>query len=203
MNDLYAAVIHDVKNKLAELSLRLDERGDAQAEMGIAINASNRLSEMLLMHRHQSQHLTINAVSVNATDFLSILAAEYKELFPNIIIALQINHAPEFSFFDDALVRMALGNALHNACRVANNKVILFAETVEGMLALGVKDDGSGYPSQILQAGGESPSTISNRGTGLGLYLARQIAELHRLESRQGRIELSNDGGAVFRMLLP
>lgn len=203
MNDLYAAVIHDVKNQLAELSLRLGERSDAQAEMSIAMNASNRLSEMLLMHRHQSQQLSINPVAVNAPDFLSILAAEYRELFPNIIIVLQQNNPPAFSFFDDALVRMALGNALHNACRVAKHQVMLFAETADGMLALGVKDDGSGYPDEILTTGGASPSNISNRGTGLGLYLARQIAELHQLDTRQGRIELSNENGAVFRMLLP
>jgi hypothetical protein len=51
MNDLIAAVVHDVKNQLAELALRLEKRGDAQQDMVIAMNAARRLSEMLLVYR--------------------------------------------------------------------------------------------------------------------------------------------------------
>lgn len=201
--DLYAAVVHDVKNQLAELSLRLSERGDAQQEMVIAINAARRLSEMLLMHRQANDLLSINADSVSPADFLTILAAEFRELFPKITIAIDTGKAPAFAFFDDALVRMALANALHNACRAADSKVHLAAYERDKMLALEVSDDGPGYPENLLKTGGAEPSQVSRRGTGLGLYLAAKIAELHQLENSRGYIELSNASGAVFRMMLP
>ncbi len=203
MNDLYAAVVHDVKNQLAELSLRLGARADAQQEMVIAMNASRRLSEMLLMHRQVNAQLTVNADSVDAADFLSIVAAEYRELFPKLQIELDTTAAPSMAFFDDALVRMALANAVHNACRAARSKVRLAAYEQDKMLVFEVSDDGAGYPEEMLQDGGAEPSAVSGRGTGLGLYLARKIAELHRLQEAHGRVELSNAGGAVFRMFLP
>lgn len=203
MDDLYAAVVHDVKNQLAELSLRLGQRSDAQAEMGIAMNAARRLSELLLVHRQESESLSVNADSVDAADFLAILAAEYGELFPGLSIAVDTGAAPAFAFFDDALVRMALGNAVHNACRAARSRVKLSAYQREQMLVLEVADDGPGYPEALLADGAAKPIAISGRGTGLGLYLARKIAELHRMESQHGHVELRNSGGAVFRMVLP
>lgn len=203
MNDLYAAVVHDVKNQLAELALRLGERSDAQREMVITLNAARRLSEMLLVYRQEQEQLRVNSDSVDAGDFLAIVAAEYRELFPDLEIDIDDAKAPAFTFFDDALVRMALANAMHNACRAARSRVKLTAYEQNKMLVLQVTDDGEGYPESVLRHGGESPSVVSGRGTGLGLYLARKIAALHCLDNRCGRIELSNEAGAVFRMFLP
>ena len=203
MNDLYAAVIHDVKNQLAELALRLGERADAQQEMIIAMTAARRLSEMLLVIRQEAELLSVNPDSVDTGDFLAILAAEYRELFPTLELDIDTGHAPAFAFFDDALVRLALSNAVHNACRSARSRVRLAAREQDKMLVLEVADDGPGFPDATLENEGDAPASASSRGTGLGLYLARKIAELHKLEGRNGRIELSNDGGAVFRMFLP
>lgn len=208
MNDLDAAIMHDVKNQLAELALRLRKRGDARAEMEIAMNSSRRLSEMLLLSRENSDQLWVNADSVSPADFLEILAAEYAELFSDVIFHVDIERAPACAFFDDALVRMALGNALHNACRCARSRVQLAAFEQDGMLVLEVCDDGPGFPEDVLRSGGKLPAAVSGAGTGLGLYLAHKIAELHQLNGQHGHIELSNGGsgqtnGGRFRMVLP
>ena len=203
MNDIFAAVVHDVKNQLAELSLRLGKRGDAQKEVEIAISAARRLSEMLLVHRQENELLSVNSDSVNAADFLAMLAAEYRELFPALLIEINDKNAPDFAFFDDALVRMAFANAIHNACRIAHSKVQLSAFEQDKMLVLEVRDDGPGYPNAMLAEDITTPMPVSGRGTGLGLYLARKIAALHHLENRHGFVKLANDGGAVFRMMLP
>lgn len=202
-NDLYAAVIHDVKNQLTELALRLERRADTQQEAGLALNAARRLSAMLLAHREASGQLHANADAANPADMLAVLAAEYRELFPALIIEVEAGRAPACAFFDDALVRLALANALHNACRHARLHVRLAAYAREGMLVFEVSDDGSGFPGSVLAGMGESPSAVSGSGTGLGLYLARKIAGLHQLQGRQGSIELSNSPGGCFRMLLP
>jgi signal transduction histidine kinase len=203
MNDLYSAVIHDIKNQLAELSLRLGARGDAQKEVVIAMSAARRLSEMLLVYRQENNLLNVNAESVNASDFLVILAAEYRELFPEILIEIIDEKAPDFAFFDKALISMALSNAIHNACRNAQSKIRLAAFEQNKMLVIEVADDGPGYPESILSENITAPLPVSKRGTGLGLYLASKIAALHRLKDQHGCIELSNSDGAVFRMILP
>ncbi len=208
MNALYSAVVHDVKNQLAELALRLGQRGDAQPEVEIAMNASRRLSEMLLVYRESEDMLSVNVDSVSPADFMAILAAEYTELFPQLVIQVDALRAPACAFFDDALVRMALANALHNACRYAHQRIQLNAYTQEQILVLEVLDDGAGYAQEVLSSVGEQPAAVSGKGTGLGLYLARKIAELHRLQNQQGSIALSNGNalaasGGCFRMRLP
>lgn len=206
MNDIYDAVMHDVKNQLAELALRLRKRGDARPEMEIALNASRRLTEMLLLSREDSRQLWINSDTVNPGDFLELLAAEYAELFPSISIQIDVEQAPDCVFFDDALVRMALGNALHNACRYAQTVVRLLAYQRGDRLVLEVCDDGPGFSAAVLESEGRLPSAVSGAGTGLGLYLAHKIAALHTLKEQHGSIELSNADSATggrFRMLLP
>jgi K+-sensing histidine kinase KdpD len=167
------------------------------------MNAARRLSEMLLMHRHAKELLSINPDLVDAGDFVAILAAEYRELFPDLVIETHHDKAPSLAFFDDALVRMAMANAMYNACRVAHSRVVLSAYERDKMLVLEVADDGPGYPDKLLEKGITRPSADSERGAGLGLYLAKKIAELHHLNDRHGSVELNNEGGAVFRMILP
>lgn len=203
MNDLYAAVVHDVKNQLAELSLRLSARDDSQLETGIAMNAARRLTELLLLQRQDSDLLEANVDSVDPVDTLNMLAAEYRDLFPAIDLVVDTESAPVFGFFDDALVRLALANAVHNACRYARSRVTLSAGKADDMLVFEVADDGAGYPTEMLMDDTMVPSAASYRGTGMGLYLARKIANLHELEGRRGSIVLDNRDGAVFRMMLP
>lgn len=203
-DDMYAAVVHDVKNQLAELSLLLSTRGDAQPEMVIAMNAARRLSELLLLQRQDSDMLEANIDSADPADSLSMLAAEYRDLFPNITLHVDVDEAPGFGFFDDALVRLALANAVHNACRHAESEVRLSARKEGAMLVFEVTDDGPGFPAAMLaNSDAIMPAPASQRGTGMGLYLARKIAGLHTMENSSGRIELGNREGGVFRMLLP
>ncbi len=203
MNDLYASIIHDVKNQLAELSLRLGQRGDAQQEVGITMAAARRLSEMLLLYRDDNGQLRVNIDTRDPAGFLEILAAEYRELFPALAFQVDTSRAPAFAFFDDILVRMALGNALHNASHAARSLVRLAVYQQDNMLVFEVADDGPGYPEGLLQTAGATPAQVSGVGTGLGLFLARKISALHQSQGRSGCIELCNASGAVFRMFLP
>lgn len=204
MDDIQAAVMHDVKNQLAELALRLHRRGDARAEMEIAMTASRRLSEMLLLERENNRQLSVNVNQVHPADFLEILAAEYAEFFPEKKLEVDAARAPVSAFFDDGLIRIALSNALHNACRHARTRVTIAAYEEQGMLALEIADDGPGFPDQVLQSAGEIPVASTGIGTGLGIYLANRIAQMHCLDGRCGRVQLYNDkAGAHFRMLLP
>lgn len=204
MNDIQAAVMHDVKNQLAELALRLHRRGDARAEMDIAMSASRRLSEMLLLEKEKKRQLNVNANPVNPGDFLEILAAEYAEFFPEIQISIDADAAPVSAFFDDALIRIALSNALHNACRYAKSSVAISAYRERDMLVFEITDDGPGFPEQVLTSAGKAPVASTGHGTGLGLYLANRIAQMHSLNGHCGTVALRNDKtGASFRMLLP
>ncbi len=202
MHDIHAAIIHDIKNQLTELALRLEGRGDATLETGIAMNAARRLAELLLVERYNAGALQANVDSACPADMLQELMAEYQALFPALQITLLCDQAPEFWFYDAGLVRLALGNATHNACRYARNRVQLGAYKKDAQLVFEIRDDGPGFPETLLNADVATPAPVSQRGTGLGLYLAHKIAALHSLNNKAGQVQLANDNGAVFCLKL-
>lgn len=201
---LLAAVVHDVKNQLAELALRLERRGDSADEAAIAFAASRRLTGLLLLQRAQAGELRPNIDSACPADLLQELAAEYRVLYPRLEISCDATAAPAFWFYDEALLRLALGNALHNACRHANSRVSLGVHADVDALVFAIADDGPGFPSDLLGADAlVAPRPTSHAGTGLGLYLAARIAALHENRGRRGTIRLDNVDGAIFILQLP
>ncbi len=203
MDDLAASIIHDVKNQLAELTLHLERRGDAMKETALALKASQRLTGLLLMYRQQSGQLSAHVDTACPSDLLNELAAEYSELFPDILIDVDVGTAPSYGFYDQTLIRLALSNALHNACSFARSSVALSVRSEGGFLVFEVKDNGPGFPQEMLASLFEAPSRLGRHGTGLGLYLAGKIAALHRMEGRSGEISLTNADGACFQLKLP
>lgn len=202
MDDLGAAVIHDVKNRLAELALLLDRRGDSQRETGIVLDAARQLSTLLLVQREAAGLLAAHADSASPSELIVELAEEYRVLFPALEVQADCGEAPPFWFYDAMLVRLALANALHNACRHAKTRVVLSAWVEQNSLVLQVMDDGPGYPQELLHS--EAALAPGAHGsTGLGLYLARRIAALHTLQGRAGAVALVNRNGACFRLILP
>ena len=111
-------------------------------------------------------------------------------------------------FFDQELIGSVLANVIANSIRYARSALLVSAREEGGELLLCVNDDGAGYPAQMIEQQGDYILGLnqSSGSTGLGLYFAARIAELHRRDERCGRIELGNGGplgGGEFRIYLP
>lgn len=204
MNDLELAVIHDVKNKLGEVVFRLEARGDCFDEIESLIHSSNSLTNLILWHRQQGGSMHVNVDSASPSDLLDEITIEFRRFFPKLVITCDLSHAPVFWFYDANYIRLALVNALHNACRFAKSRVWVRVLESAGKLVVTIKDDGAGYGEQLLQrfAGGEFAEPSSG-GTGVGLLLASSIADMHVSKGVHGQVVLKNDSGAVFEMTLP
>lgn len=202
---LSSTILHEVKNRLAELQLRLAARADASTEQALVAGCAQRLTDLLLAQRDASGLLQANVDAHSPSDLVQELAAEYAELFPTRDIAARLDNAPATAFYDPFLVRLALGDAVHNACRHAHERIRLAVRGSDEGTVFEVTDDGPGYPAELLRRGAAAPTDPGRTGTGLGLYLAGRIADLHRLDARSGRVELGNAeaGGGVFRLILP
>ena len=55
----------------------------------------------------------------------------------------------------------------------------------------------------MLSAAPQDPAEHSHRSTGLGLFFARRVAELHQHRNRIGQVVLSNRPGGCFELWLP
>jgi signal transduction histidine kinase len=95
-----------------------------------------------------------------------------------------------------------LGNLMDNACKWGRNRVRVAASRSDGRLTIAVEDDGAGVAEEkrgaALARGGRLDEQAP--GTGLGLWIARDIAEMYRGSLRLADSEL---GGLKAELSLP
>lgn len=212
-SDLFAALLHEMKNNLALLSMTLDGlegAGDGdQAEQLytarlLCQRVIDRLSQSLLLYKKDQQRFVLNVDANSTVDFVSELARTADSLAGGrfVIEASVDDDVPPLWFFDRNLVEMAMITAVHNSLSYAARRIEIGASLLDGRLCLTVRDDSDGFPAHILDCLADD-RPFSAKGTGLGLTFARLIAAAHDDRGRTGELRLANDRGAVFNLLLP
>ncbi|MCX6902937.1 MAG: ATP-binding protein, partial [Verrucomicrobia bacterium] len=119
------------------------------------------------------------------------LSAQLQEPLPTVLA-----DAPQLT---QALVNLVI-NALQAVRHQGRVEVAVFAGPSPDEVTLEVRDTGPGIPVDKLGAVFEPYYTTKTEGSGLGLWIARQIATAHR-----GTLRAANGphGGAVFTLKLP
>lgn len=210
--DVIASGIHDAKNSMFDALTRIgiaiqairdgrsDEALPALTETERAVMASaERLSKLMSAYRLARHE---NPVSMLPVDVREMLEDALMRIPPDRKGNIAVEAHCGFDGFwvcDRELVIDCLANALQNALRSARAKVRVEAAAVPEGLALTVADDGPGFPQEM-------PEHADGTRSGVGLFIARRIAELHSRHGRRGHLSLENGaplGGAVFRLLLP
>ncbi|MHB1676922.1 MAG: sensor histidine kinase [Sulfuriferula sp.] len=207
---LLASNIHEIKNLMLQLMLRLDAMDSSQADVAdarlLCHRVNDRMVQMLLLFELQTEKLMLNLKAHSPTDFIGEFVRNAAALAGGrIIIEMREQNVPGYWFFDRELIEMAMLNAVHNALRYARQRIVISAAMANDTLILTVEDDGGGYPQRILD---QPMATWAHTpdGTGLGLFFAGMIAQAHVNNGRQGALVLHNkerDAGAIFILQLP
>jgi len=109
---------------------------------------------------------------------------------------------------DEGRIQQVLLNLVSNALKhtPSGGRVVIAGECINNRVRVSVKDDGPGVPEafrdRIFQrfAQADSSSTRAIAGTGLGLYIAKSVIDIHGGELA---FENAEEGGAVFYFELP
>jgi signal transduction histidine kinase len=102
---------------------------------------------------------------------------------------------------DQALLISAVGNLLKNAVQASSTgaEVHVRGTLQDGRYRIEVQDAGAGVPPELREKIFEPFFTTREKGTGLGLALARKIAAAHR-----GQLTVSSEPGrTVFALEIP
>ncbi|MFC5461198.1 sensor histidine kinase [Massilia niabensis] len=186
MGRLTASIAHEVRNPLSAIGhatalLAEDLHGKAEVRLlkiiGDNVARVNRMVEDILQLSRKAQPY---AEPLLLAQFLAELKAEFCETqgLADDIVWLGGAGAIEVRF--DALhLREVLVNLLGNAIRYASRapgSIRIWPELdAFGTLELHVQDDGPGITPEVRAHLFEPFYTTSSKGTGLGLYLAREL----------------------------
>lgn len=203
LGSMSAVLAHEIKNPLAALkgnaqlvaeALPDGSRGRAQADR--VVEASIRLQELVTNLLDFVRGGPIARAPVDPAELL-FLAAE--DAAPDA--ELELDAAPASWSLDSVRIRQVLENLLRNAAQAAEGRRVWASVAQEGgALIYSVRDEGPGLPAGGKEAIFEPFFTTKTRGVGLGLTVARRIAELHGGElTARSRPE----GGAEFRVIIP
>lgn len=186
MGRLTASIAHEVRNPLSAIGhatalLAEDLQSPTHARLlkivGDNVTRVNRMVEDILQ---LSRKVQPNGEPLELAGFLSELKTEFQEthgLGDDIVCLGNIDAAPVR--FDGLHLREVLVNLLTNAVRYASGKpcsIRIDAVTdALGRMELHVQDDGPGITPEVRSHLFEPFYTTSSKGTGLGLYLAREL----------------------------
>jgi two-component system sensor histidine kinase PilS (NtrC family) len=186
MGRLTASIAHEVRNPLSAIGhatalLAEDLSGSTEVRLlkivGDNVTRVNRMVEDILQ---LSRKVQPNGEPVRLGAFLAELKAEFSEthgLGDDIVWVGQAGQAEVR--FDALHLREVLVNLLNNAVRYASGEPasirIFAARDAAGRMELHVQDDGPGITPEVRAHLFEPFYTTSSKGTGLGLYLAREL----------------------------
>ncbi|MCA1978157.1 MAG: HAMP domain-containing histidine kinase, partial [Thiobacillus sp.] len=204
---LTANIAHEIRNPLSAISqaaqlLREDTHDPAQAKLTAIIENNARRLDRLV-----EEVLTLNRRDrLNPTDFdaaaLGALVEELRqtEEIPPGAVIVNMSDTLHFQFDPDHL-RQIVWNLMRNAWRYSQQQagsLRVEAGTQGGQVYLDIADDGPGVAPEHQGKLFEPFFTTAAQGTGLGLFLARELAEANRAALRF----VPGTGGARFRLSL-
>lgn len=218
---LIANSMHDLKNSLTILlgqieSLQNDNKSTDNSSTiqlnrlqleGEHVKAS--LMHLLTLYRMNRQQYFVNSEEHQINDFFESLRLHYNTMLLSRGLTLEIRcNNNLYWFFDRELIESVFHNLLNNAARHASQTIQLTACIENSYLILRIIDDGPGYPQAMLDNDQPAHSAINYAGanTGLGIYFATQIANMHTNKKRHGFINLANQDaghGGCFTLCLP
>lgn len=213
---LAASIAHEIRNPLASISYAsqlLDESETIdladQRMVEIIRDQCLRLNGIVdnvlhLARRERSQPETLDLGAWTQAHW-----DRHRQLQPLVggdELLLKFPKEPVTVLADSSQLEQVFGNLLQNALRYgrmpgeAARVVVAIGRDARGLPQMEVIDRGPGVPKKLIERVFEPFFTTSEHGTGLGLYLARQLCEAN--EARLTYTAVAG-GGGCFRIQFP
>jgi len=208
---LTASIAHEIRNPLSSIGHAADlldedaKIGDEQRRLlaiiqGNVVRLDRIVQEVLYLNRRDRAQ----PEAIDAATYLPHFAAQFAavEKVPGASLDVQVR-TTQRAWFDRQHLDQVLWNIVRNGWRhgrklAGSVRIVLAPWAAPGKLVLDVLDDGPGVPSAAQAHLFEPFFTTESLGTGLGLYIARELCE-----ANGARLEyVDSPGGAQFRITL-
>ncbi|MBI2420299.1 MAG: tetratricopeptide repeat-containing sensor histidine kinase [Ignavibacteriales bacterium] len=197
----FSIIAHDLKNPVGAiynyadiLESDYDTLTDAERKHFISgvFKSSKQILDMLLdlltWARSQKGEINLNKTRVNLNSLVAASVDSYSLVAENKNIAVELNIEGTIDVLADKFIlQTIIGNLINNALKFSypGSKVIINCSVNNGMAEISVKDFGIGMEQQVVENlfnvefKHSSLGTNKEKGTGLGLKICKEFAELH------------------------
>ena len=209
MGTLAAGAAHELGTPLGTMALLAGELandtslGDAAREDIALLRQQIGVCKQIItgLSRRAGAERLDNVESVPADRWLDNLRQHWHAARPQAgsrLIIASDGSAPAIAA--DPRLEQAILNLLNNAANATPRPLEIRLSWCSENLCIDIRDQGPGFPPDILAAGGQTSFPAHERGSGVGLILTRTA-----IEQLGGRLTLFNpdDGGAIARIELP
>ncbi len=216
--NLVADIAHDLRTPLAVMRSELEAMQDGVVTLdqaGLArlhtevLRLSELVNDLRTLSLAESGGLALKLEPTPLKPLLEGTLEAFATRARQVGVTLTLEPVPDTltADLDRAQIGRVLGNLLDNALRyAAPGAVEVGAARAEAGVKVWVRDHGPGLPQKALERlferfyrGDAARTREREGGSGLGLTIARAIAEAHG-----GRLEADNhESGAVFTLYLP
>jgi signal transduction histidine kinase len=199
---MLVAIAHDLRTPMTRLSFRLEQLPDTARAKAQADVEEMRAMVTTLLDFMREGNDTAARVRIDLSALIDTLADDLADIGQDVAVA---QRARAVVRGDAVALRRCIGNLVDNAVRYGGSARMAMAVT-GGRVAVHVTDDGPGVPDAILDRlcepfyRGEASRNRETGGVGLGLAIARTIADSHG-----GRLAFANraEGGLRATLTLP
>ena len=204
---LTANIAHEIRNPLSAIShageLLAEERREETHDRLLRIVRDNtlRLERIVRDVLELGRRDRVHREAIDAQSFLVSFLDEFcsKERIAGNVVGYDCSLRGAVCFDRSHLHQVlwnVIGNALRHSRRQAGSVMVELVSPEPGRFELHVRDDGEGVEAELREQVFEPFFTTHSRGTGLGLYIARELCE-----ANGARLELlDNSPGAHFRI---
>ena len=190
-----------IKLVTSELADELADRPELADDLQLLRNSADRCRDILRsMGKAGKDDLQLRTAPL--AELLDEAAAPHRDRG----IAIVLEDRTGMIVRRDAAIIHAVRNLIQNAVDFAKAAVRVTATRAGDRVEVTIRDDGPGYPPNLLDRLGEPYLTTRRGGSdtggydgmGLGLFIGRTL-----LERSGGQITFANDNGAVARVTWP
>jgi len=194
---LTAGIAHEIRNPLAAVS----NAAQLLQESAVLDPGEKRVAEIIRNNARRMNRIVENILQVSRRErarprvlllkpFLESLSEEFHSTRPEAFsdLSFEVEPGDLQVYFDPGHLHQVVWNLCQNACRhgapeseLAEIVIRAYQVTTNSSrVLLDVLDSGPGVPEEHVQQLFEPFYTTSTKGTGLGLYLSKELCEFNR-----------------------
>ena len=215
---LTASIAHEIRNPLSSINHAaelmqedIEQSGRWQEDLRLltiirdnAHRLDRMVEEVLYLNRRDRAHPEPIEARTYLERFVQDFCANEKLSGDTIDLTIHTQVRPMFdrSHLDQVLWNLVRNAIHHGSHRPGSIMITLQPGAMAGTLTLDVIDDGPGVSVEALQHLFEPFFTTDTRGTGLGLYIARELADVNGARLECIVEDRPDKSGACFRLTM-